>query len=256
MKVSADELRERQSRSQRAFYRMIARGSPNGQIVVLDRAVLASIVPSMPQRSLPNAVTYTDPSAIEPVLDELSSLYGSAGVKAWTVWVKPGDDKLAFAMERAGHILDGTPESMGAVIGDCDLGPRNDLEIVSGSWEDLAYCNNAAYGLPDGTFDPLVKGLPDTARRHVTYGDDGRPLGCVVSAHIKGDCYIAFVATPPDGRRRGIASDLVRRALRVGLEDGCVTTTLESSHMGRGAYSRLGYESLGTLRMYEKRSED
>jgi ribosomal protein S18 acetylase RimI-like enzyme len=254
VKVSADELRERQSRSQRAFYRMVAPGSPGGQIIVLDRAVLASIVPAMPERSLPNAVTYTDPSAIEPVLDELAGLYASAGVKAWTVWVKPEDDQLAFAMERAGHKLDGTPEIMGAVIGDCDLTPRRKLELVTGSWEDVAFCNNVAYGLPDGSFDPLIKGLPAQARRYVAIGRDGDPLGCVVSAHIKGDCYIAFVATQPEARGHGIASDLMRAALREGLEDGCVTTTLESSKLGKGMYTGLGYKSLGALRMYEKRS--
>lgn len=254
MKVSADELRERQSRSQRAFYRMVAPASPGGQIVVLDRAVLASIVPAIPQRSLPNAVTYTDPSAVEPVLDELSLLYDSAGVKAWTVWVRPGDDNLAFAVERAGHKLDGTPELMGAVIGDCDLGPKLDLTITSGTRQDLALCNNAAYGFGDGAFDPLVEGLPDTARRHVAHDDSGAPLGCVVSAHIKGDCYITFVATPPRFRGRGIASDLMRAALRTALEDGCVTTTLESSKLGQGPYTRLGYKPLGALRMYERRT--
>ena len=93
-----------------------------------------------------------------------------------------------------------------------------------------------------------------TRRRHyVALDKDGDPLGCVVSAHIKGDCYITFVATQPEARGRGVASDLVRAALREGLEDGCVTTTLESSKLGYGAYSRLGYQSLGALRMYEKR---
>jgi GNAT superfamily N-acetyltransferase len=255
VKVSADELRERQSRSQRAFYRMVAPGSANGQIVVLDRAVLASIVPAMPERSLPNAVTYTDPGAVEPVLDELANLYESAGVRAWTVWVKPGDDNLAFVLERAGHKLDGTPELMGAVIGNCDLSPRTDLTITPGTWQDLASCNDAAYGLPAGAFAPLVKGLPEHAIRHVAHDDGGEPLGCVVSAHIKGDCYITFVATTPRARGRGIASDLMRAALRNGLEEGCVTTTLEGSKMGHGVYAQLGFQSLGALRMYERRKE-
>ncbi|HWI22164.1 MAG TPA: GNAT family N-acetyltransferase [Baekduia sp.] len=253
MKVSADELRERQSRSQRAFYRIAAPASRGGQIFVLDRAVLAAVVPAMPQRSLPNAVTYTDPSAIEPVLDELGTIYSSAGVQAWTVWVRPGDDDLAFALERAGHKLDGTPELMGAVIGDCDLTPQSEMKVSEGTWEDVALCNNAAFGAPRGAFEALVMGLGDQARRHVVHDAAGAPQGCVVSAHIKGDCYFTFVATIPEARGRGIASHLMRAALRAGLEDGCVTTTLEASKLGHGTYARLGYRSLGALRMYEKR---
>jgi predicted acetyltransferase len=71
---------------------------------------------------------------------------------------------------------------------------------------------------------------------------------------VKGDCYISFVATRPHARNRGIASDLMRAALRDGLEQGCVTTTLEASAMGRSAYERLGYRPLGTLQMWERRS--
>jgi predicted acetyltransferase len=75
-----------------------------------------------------------------------------------------------------------------------------------------------------------------------------------VAAHIQGDCYITFVATPPQARGKGVASDLMRAALREGLEEGCVTTTLEASAMGRPAYERLGYRPLGALKMWERRA--
>ena len=254
MKVSDAELRERQARSQRALYRTIAPSTDGGQVVELDGAVLASVVPAVPHRSLPNAVTYQDSSCVEPVLAELAALYDAAGVHAWTVWARPGDEDLGPVLDAAGHSLDGTPELMGAVIGDCDLRPRTDISIDPGSWEDVAACNDAAYGYERPTFGPLVGGLGERLRRYVAR-EDGKPIGCAVAAHVRGDCYVTFVATLASARGKGVASDLMRAALREGLEEGCVTTTLEASAMGRSAYERLGYRPLGVLQMWERRAQ-
>ena len=255
MTVSDAELRERQARSQRALYRLLAPTTPGGHVVEFDGAVIASVVPAVPQRSLPNAVVYEDDSGVEPVLEELSALYEGAGVAAWTVWARPGDDQLAEVLRREGHRLDGAPELMGAVIGDCDLEPRTPLEIVAGTWQDVAVCNDAAYGYESPTFGPLVAGLGERLRRYVGRDQTGAVVGCAVAAHIEGDCYITFVATPAAARGRGVASDLMRAALREGLEEGCVTTTLEASAMGRSAYERLGYRPLGALQMWERREQ-
>jgi GNAT superfamily N-acetyltransferase len=252
--ISDAELRERQARSQRALYETIAPTTPRGHVIEFDGAVLASVVPVVPHRSLPNAVVYDDPSGVEPVLGELAAVYEAAGVAAWTVWARPGDDQLGKALEAAGHRIDGTPELMGAAIGECDLEPRTPLAIDSGSWAEVAACNDVAYGYDSPTFGPLVGGLGDRVRRYVGRGEAGEPLGCAVAAHIQGDCYITFVATSPNARGRGVASDLMRAALREGLEEGCVTTTLEASAMGRSAYERLGYRPLGALHMWERRA--
>jgi hypothetical protein len=47
---------------------------------------------------------------------------------------------------------------------------------------------------------------------------------------------------------------LLREALRDSLARGCTTTTLESTSLGRPVYERIGYRSLGTLQMWERRT--
>lgn len=221
---------------------------------MFDGAVIAAVMPVLPHRSLPNGVTYRDPAMVEPVLTELAALYKSAGVTAWTVWVLPGDEHLGPALEAHGHRLDGTPQLMGAVIGDCDLTPATAVEIGEGTPAEIGELNDVAWGNSDPDYKLLLRGLPDQVRRYVARDESGKPLGATLAIHAKGDCYITFVSVHPDARGRGIASDLMKAALREALEAGCVTTTLEASAMGRSAYRRLGYKDLGALRMYEKRT--
>ena len=254
MKVSADELRERHTRSHERFYKLFANASEGGRTIMFDGAVIAALMPVLPHRSLPNGVTYRDPSMVEPVLSELASLYDSAGITAWTVWVLPGDEHLAPVLEAHGHRLDGTPQLMGAVIGDCDLTPATELSIDEGTPAEVGEINDVAWGNADPDYTLLLRDLPDQVLRYVARDDTGTPIGSTLAIHAKGDCYITFVSTHPDVRGRGVASDLMKAALRDALEAGCVTTTLEASAMGRSAYRRIGYKDLGALQMYEKRA--
>src|SRR4051812_5966950 len=192
-------------------------------------------MPVLPHRSLPNGVTYRDPSMVEPVLPELATFYESAGITAWTVWVLPGDEHLGAALEAHGHTLDGTPQLMGAVIGDCDLTPATDIEIGEGTRTEVGELNDVAWGNQDPDYTLLLRDLPDEVLRYVARDISGQPIGSTLAIQAKGDCYITLVTTHPDVRGRGIASDLMKAALRDALEAGCVTTTLEASAMGRSA---------------------
>jgi GNAT superfamily N-acetyltransferase len=255
VKVSADELRERHARSHERFYKVFANASEGGRTIMFDGAVIAALMPVLPHRSLPNGVTYRDPSMVGPVLGELASLYESAQITAWTVWVLPGDEHLGPILEAHGHKLDGTPELMGAVIGDCDLTPASEIAIDEGTLEEAGEINDVAWGNADPDYALLLRDLPADVHRYIARDDSGTAIGSTLAIHAKGDCYITFVSAHPDVRGRGVASDLMKAALRDALEAGCVTTTLEASAMGRSAYRRIGYKDLGALRMYEKRAD-
>lgn len=255
MSVADAELHERHTRSLERFYRLFANASDGGRTVMLDGAVIASIMPVLPHRSLPNGVTYRDPSMVEPVLGELATLYESAGVTAWMVWVAPGDEHLGPILSERGHELDGTPDLMGATIGDCDLSPADPrLVIDSGELVEIGELNDIAWGHGQPDYSLLMRDLPDQVRRYVARDETGKAVSSVFAIHVKGDCYITFVATLPEARGKGLASDLIKAALREGLEAGCVTTTLEASAMGRSPYRRIGYRELGPLQMWEKRA--
>ena len=254
MSVTDAELHERHTRSHEHFYRVFANASEGGHSVMFDGAVLAAVIPILPHRSLPNGVTYRDSSMVEPVLGELATLYQSAGVTAWTIWVPPGDEHLGPLLAERGHRLDGTPQLMGATIGDCELALSSDIQIGPGSLEEIGALNDVAWGNTEPDYSLLLRDLPDTVRRFVARDEAGAAIGCTLALHVKGDCYITFVSTAPAARGRGVASELVKAALRDALEAGCVTTTLEASAMARSAYRRIGYKDLGAMQMWERRS--
>lgn len=238
--MSEGELAARRVATQQAFYRLLP-----GRAVA--DGVYASVVPASPDRSLFNAVTYR-PGAPVPPLPDLAELYAGAGVRAWTVWVLPEDRALARALSEAGHALDATPEAMGAELGALDLsGPD---VAVPATFDDLVATNAAAYGVPAGELDAM-RLAGDGAMR--LYGAGGGAIVLAIHEHA-GDAGVTFVAARPEARGRGLVAALLRQALRDALAYGCTTTTLEATRLGRPVYERVGYRSLGTLEMWERRA--
>jgi ribosomal protein S18 acetylase RimI-like enzyme len=234
-------LAARRAATQQSFYSLLPTRSPAA-------GVLASVVPQAPGRSLFNAVTYRDAAPIPGLLTSLADLYAGAGVHAWTVWVLPGDGELLRApLEAAGHRLDATPEAMGAVLADLDL----DGPDVGGpcGWDELVAVNEAAYGVPAGDMGAL-RLLGEGVRRYAVPG-----AGVVLATHDhEHDAGVTVVAARPEARGRGLVTALLRQALREAVARGCTTTTLESTKLGRPVYERIGYRSLGTLEMWERRA--
>ena len=250
------ELAARQLASQFAGYPSLTPGSGGGRVVRLaGGAVQATIAPMCPGRSVLNAVTYLDGAALRASIDELAALYDDAGVLAWTVWVRPGDAETARALAAAGHALDGTPELMAAELSAMDLEPRAALTLSDApSWADVASLNDRAYGLEaQSGFAPALGLLGDDGVDRFVATDGGRPVACVNTFVHDGDCWIILVATLPEARGRGLATELMRSALRAARERGATTTSLEGSAMGRSVYERIGYRPLGALQMWERR---
>lgn len=241
------DLAARHRAGQRAFLERFAERieHPHG-------TVMASVTPSAPDRSIPNSVVYEDPADVVAALPALEELYAAAGVRAWTVWVQPGDDELAAALERAGHAFDGQPARMGARIGDLDLAADGTLTVEPVTdWRVVGEINDRAYG---------VSGLEEAFGGY--RGDDtrgwlavrtGRPLATVAVLEHARDAFVIFVATLPAARGSGLCRSLMAHALRTAAENGCETTTLEGSPMGEPIYTRMGYRSLGRFRLMERR---
>lgn len=210
-------------------------------------SVRASLVPASPGRSLFNAVTYAEAAAVPPLLPELAASYAEAGVRAWTVWVLPGDTDLPVVLAEAGHRLDATPEAMGAPLDALSLdGPDVSTEP---SWEEVIGANAAAYGVPAGELGPMRLAAEGVRR----YGTEGGAVVLAIHDH-DGDAGVTYVAARPEARGRGLVGALLRQALREAVERGCTTTTLESTRLGLPVYERIGYRSLGTLQMWEHRT--
>jgi GNAT superfamily N-acetyltransferase len=229
----------------------LARHSPDGHALEFD-GVTAAVVPSCPNRSVVNCVTYSNADSLGDWLDRLASEYERAGVHAWTVWVPEHDTRAASLLERAGHVLDARPAAMVRDLRDFELGPPPDLELVEPDMEEAARLNDEAYGFP-GDFERAFRDLPPEPAHLYLALSDGVPACTLLAYEEHGECGIYLVATLPEARGRGLATALMIHALLRARERGCTTSSLQATQRGRPVYQRLGYRDIGAVHMWERR---
>jgi GNAT superfamily N-acetyltransferase len=238
-----------------AMQKLMEAACESTRLVELEQA-RAVVTPTVPERSLFNCVVYQEEDALERALPELEWLYEEAGTEAWTVWVRPGHARAARALEERGHFLDADPEAMGAGVEEI-LGraPARDLafEIEPGDIDVLAELNEHAYGMATGE---MAAGLPTRPPGLEIYVAkvDGRTMACAAAEDQGDNCDITFVATLAEARGQGMARALMLRLLEDAHGRDCTTTTLVATKLGEPVYRKLGYQSLGALQMWERRS--
>jgi GNAT superfamily N-acetyltransferase len=170
------------------------------------------------------------------------------------VWVPEYHRSARVALERAGHVLDATPAGMIASLSELEPPRPDDPEPVADpSLSELGRINDVAYGTGDAFQRMLGDGRADPAATYIAH-EDGAPVASVVTHDHGGDASVWWVATVPEARGRGLAAGLMRRALADARERGCEVTTLQATQLGRPVYERLGYRSLGTIEMWERRA--
>jgi ribosomal protein S18 acetylase RimI-like enzyme len=251
--VSDDTLKARRLASHLEHLERVGRASEGARSVDFPGGVRAAMTPVRPDRSVVNAVAYSDTDALISVLDEVARVYEEAGIEAWTVWVPVEDRRAAEALAAAGHALDGIPRNMGAPLDEMDLEARFELDLdPDPDWVDVAELNESAYFASQGGryFGPALARLDELP---YVIRVDGRTAACLAIADIDDDAYVQLVATRPDFQRRGLAGELLRLALREARERGMKTTTLEGTAAGAPVYTRVGYRDLGELQMWERR---
>jgi ribosomal protein S18 acetylase RimI-like enzyme len=230
-----------------AWYRTFASA---GSELARFGSAQAVLTLARPERSLVNAVVYSDPDDVP--LDELAAFF--APVQAWCVWVQPGHDGLADACAARGMTIDATPMLMAAPLDEVDLRAREvPAEIGVGSWEEMGAINDAAYGLPPEHFAPVMRHLPTGGYRLTVARRAGESIACAGVVVAQRNAEVVFVATLPEARRQGLAAECMRAALRTAAQDGCSTTTLEATAAGEPVYAAMGYRSFGRYRMLEAR---
>ena len=247
----AAELWRRMDLSMREEFRLMP--SETGGTLFERDGVIATILPAVPDRSLPNSVLYRDAKGLERVLEDLAAAYRDVGVRAWTVWVPRHDEAARSLLKDAGHVLDADPAAMAAELSKVEP-PRDDDPEPDPEprLEDLGGLNDLAYGTGDQLGKVIGTGPGDPGHLYVTR-DGEEPLAALVTADHEGDCSVWWVATAPDARGRGLASGLMRRALAAGRERGNDISTLQATKMGQGVYERLGYRAFGVCEMWERR---
>jgi ribosomal protein S18 acetylase RimI-like enzyme len=249
------ELRRRQAASQRCFFRIIASASRGARLFELGD-VQATIVPARPSFSFFNSVFYEDAHALERALPALDSTFTSAGVTAWTVWVRPGDAHARSVVEAAGHVFDSGPTLMAAPVDAIYLDDPVELDLLEvPGWAEVARCNDLAHGVPDAwSMGAAFEQADDPASHLYAIARDGEVVSTLVAREHDGDCYFWFVATVPEAQGQGLARGLMCHALRQAVRRGATTTTLESTRAGEALYTGLGYQAFGRYELWERRA--
>jgi GNAT superfamily N-acetyltransferase len=240
--------------TQLPFWRLTAEAA--GGFVHRDEDIMATVVPAAPERSVFNSVFYRSPRRMVEAIDPLVELYREAGVRAWTVWVPEADGEVAVALESAGHFLDAAPRAMAMGLDELvePPPPGGGLELArEDDRETMARLNDVAYGYTDGTFSGVLRRpIPDS--RIYLARLEGEEVGCAMAWDHGDDTEIAWVATLPEARGRGISKQLMAAALRDARRRGLKTSTLQATRLGYPIYVALGYRDLGALQMWERRS--
>lgn len=235
----------------REFARAVGRGA-GASVHELD-GVTATVSPNCPERSVVNSVEYDDAGALAAALPALAGLYDEAGVDAWTVWVPAQDRETARLLEHAGHVLDASPLAMACPIEET-AEPGEEPEDWSRE-PDASVAgpiNDRAYGY-ENSFTRALDGLPADAMDVWVARVDGRPSSCVATLDHGDDRHITMVATLPEARGRRLAGGLLTQALAAGRAEGMRSTSLVATKLGAPVYERLGYRTVGTVEMWERR---
>ena len=217
--------------------------------------VVASLVPAAPDRSMFNWVVYERLDALLAHYPAIEQAYDEAGVRAWTVWVDPGDGVAAQALSECGHLLDSQPVAMAAEIAALELPETGELDWIE--TRDLGLVgriNDSAYGFPPPAFEAVLDHWTETRWHAYIARINGAPVGSALAHRgTNGDCGISGVATLPEARGHGIATRLLAAVLREAQGLGMYTTSLQASPSGAKVYAALGYRALGVMGMWERR---
>ena len=236
-------------RSIAAFQRLFGEHAPDAQLLEHPDFV-ASVVPAS-FSSLINTAVPIDGAALAPHLDVIADLYERNQVTKWGAWIDPAATAEADALTTSGLVLDSTPGLMAAEI--TAITRRRSASVTTVSMAELGAVNDAAYGIAPGTIARALAGIPPGAVHAYGIREAGAPAAAAVVQDVEDDAFVSFVATLPDHRGRGLASQILSHALDEAEQRGRTTTSLQASRLGQSIYARLGFHLLGEIHLYEMR---
>jgi GNAT superfamily N-acetyltransferase len=230
-------------------------GGHAGRGDVLEReGLVASVVPSAPDSPTLNAAVAVEPDAAVEYLRELTSRYQHASVRRWGVWLDGRRGEVAQRLGNAGMVVTSASPGMGAVIAELQNEDSEDNhEPTLADLPTVGRVNDLAYGNYDGRLERTLAPLPNGILRGYRVDHGGEAAAVALALHHNADCGVSFVATIPKARRNGLASKVMRQALREATRHGCTTTTLQATDVGEKLYVNLGYRHLCLMQLWERR---
>ncbi len=204
----------------------------------------AFCMPALPGELHFQQAYFAHAGALAPALPALEDFFRGQGVRAWRVVVTPEDAEGGRVLGGAGYRPDEkTTDAMGLVLAEVpDVPPAIPLEAPD-TQEDLVALNATAWGEWSGLMDVWNQGrLPVHT---LVAREAGRALACGFAQDVGDTAGVFMVATAPEARGRGLATEVMRGLLAGARARGMAASVLQSTPQGRGVYQRLGYRELG-----------
>jgi ribosomal protein S18 acetylase RimI-like enzyme len=212
--------------------------------------LVASIVPNARDSPTLNAAVAIDPEAAAEHLEELADRYATANVRRWGVWIDGRASLAAQALASHRMVMTTASPGMGASLDELETGVA---ELAGADLATVGRVNDMAYGNFDGRLERTLAPLPNGVLRGYRADLDGSPAAVALALHHGGDAGISFVATVPNARRKGLATNVMQQALSDAQDNGCTTTTLQATDLGERLYENLGYRRLTVMELWERR---
>ena len=217
--------------------------------LIEEEGMVAAVVPTVPTSSLMNVAVAVDPTAAPRRLDQLAARFTRGGAAKWGFWVDGEDERAAAIARRRGMVLDSRPAAMVARLDELhfeDAPARTAADLTT-----VGRVNDLAYGYPEPKLGPPIAALPTSVLGYsVEYL--GETASVAIAHDVGADTAVWFVATLPHAQRNGLARLVLQRLLLDARERGQRTASLQASVAGRPLYERLGFETVGSLHLYEE----
>lgn len=200
--------------------------------------------PHNPQVLSQQQVFFHDAQGLLAALPALDDFYQGLGVRRWRVWVPPGSP-VGPALERAGYRAEGSTPTMGTGLEDLPLTPpRLALEQLT-TQQELIPLNAEAFGPAAGI---ELRAWQTRPHEHVHIRgvrEAGRLVAAGMAFDVEDTAGIYLMATAPDARKRGLASEVMRGLLLDARARRQRAAVLQSTSLGHGVYLRAGFRDLG-----------
>lgn len=221
--------------------------SPRGEVVRDEGTLLFAAHTSMP--FLNGVMREAGAGDAAALIKRARDFFGERG-RGFVTFAWPGDPELEAAASGAGMfpVLERYPEmvcrsKLPAL--DAEVRAVEDVDDATAYWEvcEAAY---PSLGFPQGlfaeAFTPEDLIADDVWACLALSGED--PLACASVFMAEGVGMLAWVATRPEARGRGMAAACTVAATNRAFELGAEVASLQASIMGEELYRRLGYEDL------------
>jgi ribosomal protein S18 acetylase RimI-like enzyme len=246
------ELRRRLWEGFAALQTLLGGSAREGRVLKRD-GLVASVVPSAPDSPALNAAVALDPHKAPDALEELEVVYGDAGVRRWAVWIDGAARDVTAEFRTRGLAIASASPGMGAVIEDLGIDLTTANDRPNASLSTVGRVNDLAYGNVDARLERTLTTLTEGVLRGYRADLNGAPGAVALALHHGEDCGVSFVATVPQARRHGLATQVMRSALADARKAGQTTITLQATELGERLYHQLGLRRLGPMELWEHR---